>query len=146
MAGTVVADERKICADNSDEPGKPIAAPASLVCEVLEDKRDRSLWCEDNERDQDGKKAQSMKNQDDALNLRQQACSDGVDEDASKQARPHKQSAVPSLITVVWVVENQQTLDHGATEEDTSRRVGIPPEGRDPSCEPAQEVRVALWS
>ena len=71
--------------------------------------------------------------------MREDPPEEGVDDYTAYQSGEEDQCAVPALIDVGWIVENQEALDHGSGEPYASRKVGYPAKDSVPACDPTQE-------
>lgn len=119
-------NKRQIATDKANKECKSVAVPSRLVDKFFKNEVDRAFGGKNHQWNQDGEEAQSMQDQDHSLDLGQKSGCDRIDKDTDQQCSPHQQGAVPSLIVVVGIVEHEKALNHGSTEEDASRRVGVP--------------------
>lgn len=88
MDCSVGADKGKGVAHHVDHKGQAVGSKASVVDKRGEDVVGAVVRAEDDERDQDGKEADDMQDQDQALELGQRGADQDVDKDG-KQKDPH---------------------------------------------------------
>lgn len=75
------------------------------------------MWAKVSQWYQDAEETQHMDDENGALDLRKQACKDGVHEDAEANDGMVVESTMPPLKIVTWIVQHQHTLDLSATNE-----------------------------
>lgn len=77
----------------------------------------RANGCEGPERCNDSNEASDVEEDDEDLEPWEKAGKDGVDEDADKYHHPCEQRALPLCGAVVGMIENDETLEDGASKD-----------------------------
>jgi hypothetical protein len=95
--------------------------------------------------DNDGNPDQSMGDDHNGLEPRQGVDQSDIDNALNGSNGEDKESTLPSLRDVGWVVHGNAALDESANQKGTTGRTSLPRESCHPSREVAEEFLVLSW-
>lgn len=114
MHSAVITNHGRDCSGKSDQGRGTKTVPTSIVVKLRKDGLGRCTRSHDPKRNDDGKEADDMQDQNQGLHHWQPFSQECVKEDGERSDGNDQKSAVPSLKYVGFVVEYDQALDNGA--------------------------------
>ena len=96
--------------------------------------------------DHDGDEAKDMNEHEDVLHSGQIVSSPDVEGQATDDYWNNQQKTLPSWCSIVWILDDEQTLDQSADEECAGRVAGLPAEEAEPSSAVTETSLHRWWS
>ena len=94
----------------------------------------RVSWGEHPQGDDNGEQAHDMDDQDQAFDHRQFLGQEGVEENGESGDGNDQHGSVPALEDVVWLIQDQKTLDDCPSKKSDRADSALPSRGTEPTC------------
>lgn len=131
--GAIVSDQRRDRRGESHQRGHSVAAPVTTIVELGEHLFRAATGSQDPEGDDDGEQSAHVENENDDLDEGELLRQEGVEQDREQRQSNHQQRSVPALKAVVLVVQHDQTLDDGSSQEGDGDNSTLPSHGTEPT-------------
>lgn len=135
--------KRKHTAHDAHEAGQGLGGPVAAVVERGKDIPRVPVVAKGPQRDDDGKEADDVDDEQHALELGEVSAQHRVAQHGEHDDRPQHQGALVRLRRVAGVVEGDQALDHGAAEVSDRGAGALPASYRQPAGDVAEELGAA---
>jgi hypothetical protein len=145
MHRTIISNESGQRCCQSNHRRQACGRPATVVFEVQKDIRRLSARGQYPHRDEYGKEARQVQDQDAALDEGESNSEECVEDDGEKHDRNRKQSCVPWLNAIIFIVQSNQALDDTSNHECHRGQEYLPADCAEPTRSIAQDFLVLWW-